>query len=61
MSGLAVEDIEDILKAADWSSKRVFQKFYYKPDFSIYYFWVLSFGSWVFKSHVDMETEPSEI
>ena len=57
MSGLAVEDI---LKAADWSSRGIFQKFYYKPEFSA------EFGSVVLaagssKSHVDMETEPSEI
>ena len=59
LSGLTVEDI---LKAADWSSEGVFQKFYYKPKHS------LAFGSSVLadtmtstKSHVDMETEPSEV
>ena len=41
LSGLAVEDI---LKAADWSSEGVFQKFYYKPEFStvlVLLFWQL--------------------
>ena len=59
LSGLTVEDI---LKAADWSSRGVFQKFFYKPKHS------LAFGSTVLadtvtstKSHVDMETEPSEV
>jgi len=58
LSGLAVEDI---LKAADWSSEGVFQKFYYKPEFSTVLIGstVLAAGS--SKSHVDMETEPSEI
>ena len=60
LSGLTVEDI---LKAADWLShaQGVFQKFYYKPKHS------LAFGSTVLadtvtstKSHVDMETKPSE-
>ena len=52
--------VEDILKAADWSSQGVFQKFYYKPMYS------LAFGSSVLakststKSHVDMETKPSK-
>ena len=57
MSGLSVEDI---MKAADWSSEGVFQKFYYRPQHSV------EFGSLVLaasasKSHVDMETEPSEV
>ena len=58
LSGLTEEDI---LKAADWSSEGVFQKFYYRPTYS------LAFGSSVLveststKSHVDMETEPSEV
>ena len=57
MSGLTVEDI---LKAADWSSEGVFQKFYYQLKYSG------EFGSRVLaarssKSHVDMETEPSEV
>ena len=58
LSGLTVEDI---LKAADWSSEGVFQKFYYRPTYS------LAFGSSVLaeststKSHVDMETKPSEV
>jgi len=57
LSGLAVEDI---LKAADWSSEGVFQKFYYKPEFStVFGSTVLAAGS--SKSHVDMETKPSEI
>ena len=57
MSGLTVDEI---MKAADWSSKGVFQKFYYRPQHSG------EFGSAVLaasasKSHVDMETEPPEI
>ena len=57
MSGVSVEDIT---KAADWSSEGVFQKFYYRPQHSV------EFGSSVLaasasKSHVDMETEPSEV
>ena len=57
MSGLSVEDI---MKAADWSGEGVFQKFYYRPQHSV------EFGSSVLaanasKSHVDMETEPSEV
>ena len=57
MSGLTVEDI---MKATDWSSEGVFQKFYYRPQHSV------EFGSSVLaasasKSHVDMETEPSEV
>ena len=57
MSGLTVDAI---MKAADWSSEGVFQKFYYRPQHSI------EFGSSVLaagasKSHVDMETEPSEV
>ena len=55
----------DILKAADWSSARTFQKFYLRPtkesdDKS-------SFGRAVLSSvkasnlHVDIETEPSEM
>ena len=52
--------VEDILQAADWSSKSVFQKFYYRPTYSG------EFGANVLvagssKSHVDMETEPSEV
>ena len=58
LSGLTVEDI---LKAADWSSKGVFQKFYCKPMH------LLAFGSVVLAeststtSHVDMKTKPSEV
>ena len=57
MSGVTVEDI---MKAADWSNEGVFQKFYYRPQHSV------EFGSSVLaasvsKSHVDMETEPSEV
>ena len=57
MSGVTVEDI---MKAADWSNEGVFQKFYYRPQHSV------KFGSSVLaasasKSHVDMETEPSEV
>jgi len=32
LSGLTVEDV---LKAADWSSEGVFQKFYYRPTHSL--------------------------
>ena len=57
MSGLTVDKI---MKAADWSSEGVFQKFYYRPQHSG------KFGSAVLaasasKSHVDMETETSEV
>ena len=57
MSGVTVEDI---MKAADWSNEGVFQKFYYRPQH------LVEFGSSVLaasasKSHVDMETEPSEV
>ena len=46
------------MKAADWSSEGVFQKFYYRQ-------YSAEFGSSVLaasasKSHVNMETEPSE-
>ena len=60
-AGLSGLTVEDILKAADWSSEGVLQKFYYRPTYS------LAFGSSVLveltstKSHVDMETEPSEV
>ena len=57
MSGMAVEDI---LKAADWSAKGVFQKFYYRPKHSVAYGASVLAAS-TSKSHVDMETEPSEI
>ena len=57
MTGMTVEEV---VQAADWSGKGVFQKFYYRPKHS------LAYGSKVLtitasKSHVDMETEPSEI
>ena len=53
MSGLTVDEI---MKAVDWSTEGVFQKFYYRPQHSV------EFGSSVLaasasKSHVDMETE----
>ena len=38
-AGLSGLTVEDILKAADWSSEGVFQKFYYRPMHS------LTFGS----------------
>ena len=52
--------VEEIVQGADWSGKGVFQKFYYRPKDS------LAYGSNVLptgasNSHVDMETEPSEI
>lgn len=51
---------EDVMKAADWSSESVFQKFYYRPQHSV------EFGSSVLaasasKSHVDRETEPFKV
>jgi len=57
MSGLTVDEI---MKAADWSSEGVFQKFYYRPQHSA------EFGSALLvtsasKSHADMENEPSEV
>ena len=57
MSGVTVEEI---MKATDWSGEGVFQKFYYRPCHSV------KFGTSVLvakalKSHVDMETEPSEV
>ena len=57
MSGLT---IEKIMKATDWSTVGVFQKFYYQPQHCV------EFGSAVLvagasKSHVDIETEPSEV
>ena len=49
------------MSTADWSSEGTFQKFYCKPSHSA------AFGSAVLaakpdtlKSHVDMETKPSE-
>ena len=57
MSGSTVDEI---MKAADWFSEGIFQKFYYRPQHSG------EFGSAVLaasasKSHVDMETDPSEV
>ena len=57
MEGLTVEDI---IEVADWSVKGILQKFYKQPKHS------LAYGSKVLaagasKSHVDMETKPSEI
>ena len=60
MSGVTVEEI---MKAADWSGEGVFQMFfifYYRPCHSV------KFGTSVLaakasKSHVDMETESSEV
>jgi len=57
MSGVMVEDV---MKAANWSGEGTFQKFYYKTFHSV------EFGTLVLavkasKSHVDMETEPSEV
>ena len=51
--------VDEIMKAVDWSSEGVFQKFYYRQ-------YSAEFGSSVLaasasKSHVDMETEPSEV
>ena len=58
LSGLTVEDI---LNAANWSLEGEFQKFYYKRIH------LLAFSSSLLaeltstKSHVNMETEPSEV
>ena len=57
MAGVTVEDI---LQAADWSGRGVFQRFYYRPKHSTTY------GSTVLKTnssklHVDIGTEPSEV
>ena len=62
-SGLTTSDI---LRAADWSSEGIFQKFYYKPQERLD-----AFGKAVLstklsttdklQNHVDMETEHSEI
>ena len=57
MFGLSVDEV---MKAADWSSEGVFQRFYYRPQHSV------EFGSAVLvasasKSHVDMKTEPSKV
>ena len=57
MSGLSVEYI---MKAADWSSKGVFQKFYYRPQHSVE-FGLLVLAASASNSHVDMETEPSKV
>ena len=57
MSGMTVEDI---MKTADWTSKGVFQKFYYRPKHSVAYGESVLAAS-ASKSHVDMETEPSEV
>ena len=50
------------MSAADWSSKGTFQKFHYKPSHSAAFGTaVLTANEWASKSHVDMETEPSEV
>ena len=43
------------MKAADWSSEGVFQRFYYRPQHSIEFGSAMLAAS-VSKSHVDMET-----
>ena len=59
LSGLTVEEI---MSAADWSSKGTFQKFYYKPSHSAAFGTaVLAANKQASKSHVDMENEPSEV
>ena len=57
MSGLTVDEI---MKAAGWSSEKVFQKFYYKSQHSVEFGSAVSTAS-ASKSHVDMETEPSKV
>lgn len=59
-AAMAGVTVEDILQAADWSGRGVFQRFYYRPKHSTTY------GSTVLrtnssKSHVDIGTEPSEV
>ena len=50
------------MSTADWSSKGTFQKFYYKPSHSAAFGTaVLAANERASKSHVDMETEPSEV
>jgi len=56
VSGLTVEEI---MKAADWSSEEVFQKFYYRPQHSVE-FGLSVLAASTSKSHVDMEIEPSK-
>ena len=59
LSGITVEEI---MSAADWSSKGTFQKFYYKPSHSAAFGTaILAVNEQASKSHVDMETEPSEV
>ena len=59
LSGLTVEEI---MAAADWLSAGTFQKFYYKPSHSaVYGSAVLAAKPDTSKSHVDMETKPSEV
>jgi hypothetical protein len=50
----------DILKAADWTTESVFTKFYYKPTSSST-FGLTVLNNQLQTTHVDMETEPSEI
>ena len=58
LSGLTVEEI---MSAADWSSKGTFQKFYYKPSHSAAFGTaVLAANEQASKPHVDMETKPSK-
>ena len=50
------------MAAADWSSGGTFQKFYYKPSHSAAFgLAVLAAKPDTSKSHVNMETEPSEV
>ena len=59
LSGLITEEI---MTAADWSSKGTFQKFYYKPShLAAFESAVLAAKSDASKSHVDMETKPFKV
>ena len=52
--------VVDVVKAADWSSAGVFQKFYYRPQYRIKIGTVVLVAS-ASKSHVVMETKSSEV
>ena len=57
MAGMTVEEM---LQAADWSGKGIFQKFYYRPKHSGAY-GLMVLTTKASKSHVDMETDPFDI
>ena len=54
--------VQDILKAADWSSQGVFQKFYHKPKYSLAFASTVLTDTVTFiKSYFDVETKHSEV